>query len=143
MIKSRVGNISSISQIDVSQNKFVSEIPDSFTKLTNLSSFNVSYNNLFGHAPSLLSKRFNASSFVGNFGPCGYISSKPCPSPPPPPHNLPAQTPEELPSKSHQRKLSTKDIIFRVSGVLLLIFFFFFDINQAFALNRGQIVTID
>ncbi|WJX48936.1 Probably inactive leucine-rich repeat receptor-like protein kinase imk2 [Trifolium repens] len=120
-IPSTLGNISSISQIDLSQNKFVGEIPDSFTKLANLSSFNVSHNNLSGHVPSLLSKRFNASSFEGNFGLCGFISSKPCPSPSPPPHNLPAQSPEEPPSKKHHRKLSTKDIILIVAGVLLLI----------------------
>lgn len=113
-----IGNISSISQIDFSENKLVGEIPDSLTKLANLSSFNVSYNNLSGSVPSLLSKRFNASSFVGNLELCGYISSKPCTSPPP--HNLPAQSPQP-PSKPHHRKLSTKDIILIVAGVLLLI----------------------
>ncbi|KOM57977.1 hypothetical protein LR48_Vigan11g101000 [Vigna angularis] len=113
-----IGNISSISQIDFSENKLVGGIPDSFTKLAHLSSFNVSYNNLSGPVPSLLSKRFNASSFVGNLELCGYISSKPCSSPPP--HNLPAQSPQSL-SKPHHRKLSTKDIILIVAGVLLLI----------------------
>jgi len=95
--------------------------PYSFTKLVNLSSLNVSHNNLSGPVPSLLSKRFNASSFEGNFGLCGYICSKPCPSSPPP-HNLPAQSPDESPSKPcHHRKLSTTDIILIVAGVLLLI----------------------
>lgn len=117
-IPSTIGNLSSISQIDLSQNKFVGEIPDSFTKLANLSSFNVSYNNLSGPVPSLLSKKFNASSFFGNIDLCGYISSKPCPSTPPP-HNHPLQ---ESPSPNqHHRKLSTKDIILIVAGVLLLI----------------------
>ncbi|KAL2337679.1 hypothetical protein Fmac_012125 [Flemingia macrophylla] len=113
-----IGNISSISQIDFSENNLVGEIPDFLTKLANLSSFNVSYNNLSGHVPSLLSRRFNASSFVGNLELCGYISSKPCPSPPP--HNLPAQSPQP-PSKPHHHKLSTKDIILIVAGVLLLV----------------------
>ncbi|XP_061375841.1 probably inactive leucine-rich repeat receptor-like protein kinase IMK2 [Gastrolobium bilobum] len=117
-IPSTIGNISSISQIDFSENKFMGKIPDSLTKLAHLSSFNVSYNNLSGPVPSPLSKRFNASSFSGNLELCGYISSKPCPSPPP--HNLPAQSPNP-PSKPHHRKLSTKDIILIVAGILLLI----------------------
>lgn len=115
-----IGNISSISQIDFSENKLVGEIPDSLTKLANLTSFNVSNNKLSGSVPSLLSIRFNASSFLGNLELCGFISSKPCPSPPP--HNLPAQSPK-APSKPHHHhhKLSTKDIILIVAGVLLLI----------------------
>ncbi|XP_027336199.1 probable leucine-rich repeat receptor-like protein kinase IMK3 isoform X2 [Abrus precatorius] len=117
-IPSTIGNISSISQIDFSENKLDGEIPDSLTKLANLSSFNVSYNNLSGLVPSILSKKFSASSFAGNFELCGYISSKPCPSPPP--HNLPAQSPQP-PSKPSHHKLSTKDIILIVAGVLLLI----------------------
>ncbi|KAG5060515.1 hypothetical protein AAZX31_01G115000 [Glycine max] len=117
-IPTTIGNISSISQIDLSENKLVGEIPDSLTKLTNLSSFNVSYNNLSGAVPSLLSKRFNASSFVGNLELCGFITSKPCSSPPP--HNLPTQSPH-APSKPHHHKLSTKDIILIVAGILLLV----------------------
>ncbi|CAI8601127.1 unnamed protein product [Vicia faba] len=119
-------NLSSLVSLNLENNKLGGEIPDSFTKLRNLSSFNVSHNNLSGHVPLVLSKRFNASSFEGNFGLCGYISSKPCrssppPPRPPPPHNLPSQSPEESPSKIHDRKLSTKDTILIVAGVLLLI----------------------
>ncbi|KAI5392120.1 hypothetical protein KIW84_076782 [Lathyrus oleraceus] len=117
-------NLSSLVTLNLENNKLDGEIPDSFGKIRNLSSFNVSHNNLSGHVPLILSKRFNASSFEGNFGLCGYISSKPCSSSPPPPrprHNLPSQSPEESPSEKHHRKLSTKDIILIVAGVLLLI----------------------
>ncbi|CAK8574786.1 unnamed protein product [Lathyrus sativus] len=118
-------NLSSLVSLNLENNNLGGEIPDSFMKLRNLSSFNVSHNNLSGHVPLILSKRFNASSFEGNFGLCGYISSKPCrsspPPSPPPPHNLPSQSPEESPLEKHQRKLSTKDIILIVAGVLLLI----------------------
>ncbi|XP_058729008.1 probably inactive leucine-rich repeat receptor-like protein kinase IMK2 [Vicia villosa] len=118
-------NLTSLVSLNLENNRLDGEIPDSYAKLRNLSSFNVSHNNLSGHVPLVLSKRFNASSFEGNFGLCGYISSKPCRSSPPPqsppPHNLPSQSPEESPSEKHHRKLSTKDIILIVAGVLLLI----------------------
>ncbi|KAJ7961162.1 Receptor-like kinase [Quillaja saponaria] len=116
-IPATIGNISGINQLDLSENEFIGEIPASLATIVNLTSFNVSYNNLSGPVPPLLSKKFNSSSFIGNLQLCGYLTSNPCPSPPP--ESPPAPSPE--PSKTHHRKLSTKDIILIAVGALLVI----------------------
>ncbi|KAI8559403.1 hypothetical protein RHMOL_Rhmol04G0170800 [Rhododendron molle] len=117
-IPETIGNISGITQLDFSYNNFTGLIPISLSNLHNLTYFNVSYNNLSGFVPTLLSEKFNSSSFVGNLQLCGYSSSSPCPSSPPP-QVSPSPSPEGL-QHSH-RKLSTKDIILIVAGALLLV----------------------
>ncbi|CAL0328312.1 unnamed protein product [Lupinus luteus] len=121
-IPSTIGNITGITKIDLSKNNLAGEIPDSFAKLANLSFFNVSYNNLSGPVPSLLAKRFNSSSFTGNLQLCGFIASKPCPSPPP--EILPAPSPKPSSKPHHLNKLSTKSILLIAAGVILIILLF-------------------
>ncbi|CAL5388865.1 unnamed protein product [Camellia sinensis] len=116
-IPATIGNISSITQLDFSNNNFTGKIPTSLSNLPNLTHFNVSYNNLSGSVPYLLSERFDPSSFVGNSRLCGYITSTPCPSPPP--QTLPSPPPSS--SNHRDRKLNTKDIILIAAGALLVI----------------------
>ncbi|KAJ7963911.1 Receptor-like kinase [Quillaja saponaria] len=117
-IPATIGNISALKQLDLSQNNLTGEIPVSLDNLPSLRFFNVSYNNLSGPVPSLLSRKFNASSFVGNIQLCGYSVSTPCPSKAPS-QGVSAPPPEV--SKSHRRKLGTKDIILIAAGVLLVV----------------------
>ncbi|CAL5389941.1 unnamed protein product [Camellia sinensis] len=116
-IPATIGNISSVTQLDFSNNNFTGTIPTSLSNLPNLTYFNVSYNNLSGSVPYLLSKRFDPSSFVGNSQLCGYSTSTPCPSTPP--QTLPSPPPSS--SNNRDRKLNIKDIILIAARALIVI----------------------
>ncbi|XP_019450366.1 PREDICTED: probably inactive leucine-rich repeat receptor-like protein kinase IMK2 isoform X1 [Lupinus angustifolius] len=118
-IPSTIGNIKGITKIDLSKNKLFGEIPHSFAKLAKLSFFNVSYNNLSGPVPYVLTKRFHSSSFTGNLKLCGFIASKPCPSPSP--QILPSPTQNRSSKQHHHHKLSTKSILLIAAGIIIII----------------------
>lgn len=112
-IPATIGNISSLVQLDLAHNNFSGEIPSSIGNLSILNSFNVSYNNLSGPVPTQLAQKFSASAFTGNLQLCGFSDSIPCPI-------APSPFGPETPRKKRHR-LSIKDIILIVAGVLLLV----------------------
>ncbi|CAJ1858284.1 unnamed protein product [Sphenostylis stenocarpa] len=118
-IPSSIANISTIRQLDLSMNNLSGEIPVSFDSQRSLHLFNVSYNSLSGSVPPVLARKFNSSSFVGNIQLCGYSPSTPCPSQAP--SGVIVAPPHEMSKHHNHRKLSTKDIILIIAGVLLIV----------------------
>jgi Leucine-rich repeat (LRR) protein len=116
-IPATIGNLSTLSLLDMSENNLTGEIPESLSGLANLTSFNVSYNNLSGPVPVVLSNKFNSSSFIGNLQLCGFNGSAICTS---------ASSPLTSPSpllplpERRTRKLSKKELIFVIGGILFL-----------------------
>lgn len=128
-IPASIGNISSLFTLDFSGNNFTGHIPESFTKLSKLKFLNVSYNQLSGPVPLALTEKFNSSSFVGNLELCGYSSSAPCPSTPPPGFspssaNAPPTVSPQKVSKKNPR-FSTKELILIVAGCVLFVLLIF------------------
>jgi hypothetical protein len=112
-IPAAIGNLSTLSLLDVSENNLTGEIPESLSGLANLTSFNVSYNNLSGPVPVVLSYKFNSSSFIGSLQLCGFNGSAICTSASSPSPLLPL-------SERRTRKLSKKELIFAIGGILFL-----------------------
>uniref|UniRef100_A0ACD5XKK8 Uncharacterized protein n=1 Tax=Avena sativa TaxID=4498 RepID=A0ACD5XKK8_AVESA len=113
-IPATVGNLTRLSSLDVSENNLTGGIPESLSSLANLNSFNVSYNSLSGPVPVALSNKFNSSSFVGNLQLCGFNGSAICTS---------ASSPATMaspPLPAPTRKLSRKELIVAVGGILFL-----------------------
>ncbi|KAI9112650.1 hypothetical protein K1719_016316 [Acacia pycnantha] len=66
-IPQSIGNMESLESLDFSRNHLSGEIPPSMSKLSFLSLLNLSYNDLMGKIPTGTQiQSFEASSFVGN-----------------------------------------------------------------------------